>query len=310
MSKHLILIHGRDFKPSKRPLKKLWIDALSNGIERDYGEQKAQQFKDMKPEFVYYGDLSNTFLYKAGRIYNPETDLRDREKALMQLIPFEKKDFLEKGRTNYKNLPGQTSKWEFGADALSGLLSIRRIREWAINKWAPDMLSYWDSSEYGSNLRGRLTTSLKKALNRGDDILLLSHSLGTMISYDVLWKFSHYWEYRDFHDRKITKWITLGCPLGDEIVKMNLKGSWFSNDIDKYPLNVKRWINIAAEDDYIAHDQKVKDDFQRMSKCCIDEQIDDYRIYNLAIRKGISNPHHGVGYLIHPRVISEVVEWL
>ncbi len=39
-------------------------------------------------------------------------------------------------------------------------------------------------------------------------------------------------------------------------------------------------------------------------------RIRDYRIYNLAIRYGHSNPHNALGYLIHPRVSSLVGDWL
>ncbi len=40
------------------------------------------------------------------------------------------------------------------------------------------------------------------------------------------------------------------------------------------------------------------------------DSITDQRIYNLAVRDGTSNPHHGAGYLIHPYVAGLVAEWL
>lgn len=36
--------------------------------------------------------------------------------------------------------------------------------------------------------------------------------------------------------------------------------------------------------------------------------IADRRIFNLAIRDGKSNPHHGAGYLIHPTVIEAIAD--
>ena len=36
----------------------------------------------------------------------------------------------------------------------------------------------------------------------------------------------------------------------------------------------------------------------------------DYRIYNLAVRYGKSNPHSSLGYLVHPRTTKILVEWL
>jgi len=38
--------------------------------------------------------------------------------------------------------------------------------------------------------------------------------------------------------------------------------------------------------------------------------VNDYRIYNLAVRYGRSNPHSSVGYYIHPRVAKIIVDWM
>jgi hypothetical protein len=38
--------------------------------------------------------------------------------------------------------------------------------------------------------------------------------------------------------------------------------------------------------------------------------IRDYKIYNLSVRYGKSNPHSSLGYFIHPRVSKIIVEWL
>jgi hypothetical protein len=100
--------------------------------------------------------------------------------------------------------------------------------------------------------------------------------------------------------------VTIGSPLSDETSKRSLKGSAVSGD-RRYPGNVRRWVNVAAEDDYVSHDQTAADDYREMK---LVEPIVDHRIYNLAVRNGKSNPHHGVGYLIHPVVCQTVSEWL
>ena len=38
--------------------------------------------------------------------------------------------------------------------------------------------------------------------------------------------------------------------------------------------------------------------------------IRDYKIYNLAIRYGRSDPHCSLGYLHHPRVVKILVDWI
>ena len=172
------------------------------------------------------------------------------------------------------------------------------------------MGAYWDlDTAYGSDVRWRLTVPLAEALGRNDDILLISHSLGTTVAYDVLWKFSHYGEYQHIRDRTLSLLVTLGSPLGDETVKNNLKGSG-AGGLRRYPHNIGNWINIAAEDDYISHDEEIANDYQKMLRSNLVESINDHKIYNLALRHGKSNPHHAVGYLIHPTVSQIVADWL
>ena len=78
----------------------------------------------------------------------------------------------------------------------------------------------------------------------------------------------------------------------------------------RYPANVVSWHNVAAEDDYMCHDNTLGDDFKEMLQEKMVSCIRDYRMYNLAVRYGKSNPHSSVGYLIHPRVAHIVSEWL
>jgi len=38
--------------------------------------------------------------------------------------------------------------------------------------------------------------------------------------------------------------------------------------------------------------------------------VNDYRIFNLAVRYGKSNPHSSIGYYIHPRMTKILGDWL
>ena len=151
---------------------------------------------------------------------------------------------------------------------------------------------------------------LKKAMNRNDRILVIAHSLGSIIAYDTFWKFSRLSEYRSgYAKKKIDLWMTMGSPLGDETVKRNLRGSQARRQ-RRYPGNIKRWINVAAEDDYISHDQKIVNDYKDMYKFNLIQSIADKRIYNLTVKNGVLNQHASVGYLIHPFVAETVANWL
>jgi len=133
--------------------------------------------------------------------------------------------------------------------------------------------------------------------------------LGTLASYDTFWKFSRTGENRAYWKKKIDLWVTLGCPLGDETVKEYLRGARASRE-RKYPANVTRWENVAAEDDYISHDQRIKNDYKGMLRFGLVRRLRDHRVYNLAVRNGQSNPHTSVGYLLNPAVSKLIAEWV
>ena len=124
----------------------------------------------------------------------------------------------------------------------------------------------------GSRIRERLHTPLKNALLKDEDVCLVAHSMGTMVSYDVLWKFSRMSEYKDVQRAKnpVSLFLTLGSPLGEAGVKANLYDSNERNHrggTDKFPKDIiKNWHNVAAYDDFVSHDPSLKRRFPRNVK--------------------------------------------
>ncbi|MFM2598118.1 hypothetical protein [Vibrio fortis] len=306
MAKKIIFIHGRDQKPDKAPLQALWYDAIEHGLQRDCGNSNAlQAFRNVDKRFVYYGELSNTLLKE------PTEDPASRQQALAKLKEYQTHQFDE---ATYDDVSKLGFLKEALADTFSAILGRLGAAETLITMVAPDMAHYWNEDTYfGSDVRHRLMVELKEALDNQDDVMIVSHSLGSMISYDVLWKLSHYGEYRHDYgaDKKVDLLVTLGSPLGDENVKDRLKGSRLKGD-KKYPLNIQQWINISAEDDFISHDSEIKNDYKEMLELGLvpGGMKDIYPIYNLNIRNGKSNPHASIGYLIHPEFIAVLDEWL
>lgn len=305
MARTIILIHGRATKPAEPDLKGLWLEALRHGLERDHSH-KVAEFDRANIEFVYYGDISNSFLAPEG--HDLASDLQSRRITLDELKAHSKEKFFDE--SIYNSLPGKTSAKEAVVDALAGITSFLGISQPLISAVTPDMREYWNpESQYGSDVRYPIIKPLRKAMDAGDVILVIAHSLGTMIAYDTFWKFCRMGEYRpEYTNKKIDLFISIGSPLGDETVKQNLKGSNV-NGFRRYPSNIRRWVNIAAEDDYVSHDQRIADDYRDMVSGLVDS-IEDRRIYNLSVREGKSNPHHGVGYLIHPALAQTLADWL
>ena len=312
MTKHIVLVHGRSFKPEAIALKRNWVGALAHGIERDHGKRALTKFNNAKKTMVYYGDLSNAFLGKhTGKRWTKKReadDIADRKNTLLELKQYGTREFTKSKYNDIRELEDVLK--ETTASILSGPLSLLGIGDEIVGMVAPDMEHYWNpDAEFGSDVRWRLTSPLQRALNAGDDILLIAHSLGSLVSYDVLWKFSHYGEYQQLRDRSINTLLTIGSPLGDENVKSRLKGAQAKTK-RKYPHNIGRWVNFAAEDDYISHDPTIANDFKKMVQLGLTSSITDKKIYNLSVRGNNSNPHHGTGYLIHPQVCREVNTWL
>jgi len=300
----IVLIHGRSTKPEQRDLSRLWWGALKAGLERDH-PTVLPRFRAIKREFVYYGDISNDFLDPA---HDTAADAATRRETAAALKAWAANQFT---KANYNRLPGKTAVKEFLADAFGGIAAAIGISQPLIHVVAPDMREYWNhESDYGSRLRYRAMGPMKRALGRDGRVLVIAHSLGSIIAYDTLWKFSRTAEYRDdYGDKVVDLLVTIGSPLGDSTVRGELRGS-SQRGPRRYPANIHRWINLAAEDDFISHDQRLRDDYAEMYDFGLVRSIRDERIYNLSVRKGKSNPHHSGGYLIHPKMANVVATWL
>ena len=330
MAKTVLLVHGRHYKPPEDVLRANWIEAIRHGLERDRPEALSA-LDEARLEMVYYGDVSNAFLSKVGGIepYNEARDIEDRRQCLDELKTRKRSHFSE---TTYRRLPG-ANRWKEGlADVFAGPLALLGLSDRAVHFVAPDMGKYWDeATDFGSRVRAPMVRPMIEAFERNDDVCVISHSLGSLIAYDTFWKFSHMSEYNgsispdlNFAGKLVDLWVTIGSPLADETVKDRVKGAG-NRDIRRYPTNVNRWVNLAAEDDYISHDQGVANDYTNMVTAhrsgsngrlrTRKTKIKDIRCYNLAVRgyawdDPASNPHHGAGYLLVPEMSKLLASWL
>lgn len=308
LSDTMLYVHGRNFKPSSHELLDISVAALRAAVERDYPDMIGV-FHRMLKRIAYYGDISNGFLEQQGERYDEQLDIGDRRNALQQLSAIEKrKNF---GVVRYDRLPGKTAVAEFVADLVAPVLGFLGLSKKLIATVAVDLAEYWNTrSDFGSQIRNRVRTAICDATESNNRLMLISHGTGCVVTYDVLWQLSNDPRYRErFAGRKIDLWLTLGAPLGDATTRKKLLGA-ARTGLERYPSNIVSWCNVSAEDDYMCHDNTLADDFRPMLRQKQISTIRDYRIYNLAVRYGKSNPHSSVGYLIHPRVAQIMVNWL
>ena len=320
--KHLIVIHGRATKPSEREKKRLVKQSILHGLGRVSPAAAAKvRSGEVKLAIAYYGDINNEEMIKAGKKVRQELKGRDPDhgnapceldksydedlKRLFARTSFTKADY-QKLLQEVKD----KSAVDNVASAVSGVLNLLGLSDNVIRAATPDMGAYLTTRTVGSAVRSRLRQPLESALKKGADVCLVAHSMGCIVSYDVLWKFSRMSEYEHLRGKKVNRWITLGNPLGEPGVQDNLYDASERKD-GKYPAGIiNKWINFSAKDDFVAHDEDVADDFRDMLDRGLVSSIKDREIYNFWSGTDGSNPHKFYGYLDHPDVAAEIADWV
>jgi hypothetical protein len=303
----VLLIHGRDFKPAADIYRELAVKAMRVGLERDFPDSLSD-FDQLSIDLAWYGDLNAGILGGAGNSYDEDLDVGDRRNALRMLREImPRKKF---GIRLYDKLPGKSALPEFFMDVGAPLLGAVGFKMPVLGRIAKDFAAYLDDPEFAEEARSRLRNKLCQFMDRGDEIMLITHGTGSVIAYDVLWELSNDTAtYKKYGECKVDQWLTLGSPLGDRALQKRLLGAK-ERDESRFPSNVISWHNIAAEDDYTCHDATLADDFKKMMVQRRVSAVHDYRIFNLAVRYGKSNPHSSIGYYIHPRLAKILADWM
>ena len=307
-NRSLLLVHGRDFKPVEEAYMELSMAAIRAGIERDYPDL-LDSFDTMRKSSAWYGDLNAEILLACGKNYDETLDIGDRRNALVELREIRaRKNF---GIRQYDQLPGKSAVPEAIVDVLAPVLGAIGFFLQLIGLMCRDFARYFDhKSDYATKVRRRLRDRLCELLDRGDRIVLISHGTGSVVAYDVLWQLSHDPDFKEkYGDKKIEVWLTLGAPLGDSSIRKRLLGAK-EKPSTKFPVNVIAWHNVSAEDDYTCHDNTCADDFNMMMQQRVVSAVHDYKVFNLTVRYGKSNPHSSIGYYIHPRTSKILADWL
>ncbi len=306
--RHVVFVHGRGFKASQEPCLSLFWRALVHGVDSDSAEL-GDAFAVTGKSLAYYGDLTNALLREHGDDYDEHLDVNDLENALLQLSQIDRKKGF--GVKSYDRLPGKSAAKEFAVSLFAPIVESIGLGKKLVTGRHKDLGAYWEEGgSYREALLARVRDGICAALEDNDRVIVVSHGTGSIVTWDALWQLSHEPAYADrCRNLKVDLWLTLGSPLGDSMVKKQLMGYGEDGRL-RFPTNVIAWHNVSAEDDYFSHDNTVSDDFAAMLGQRQISSIRDYRIYNLAIRYGRSNPHNVLGYLIHPRVARIAGDWL
>ncbi|MBN2364754.1 MAG: hypothetical protein JXL67_01210, partial [Calditrichaeota bacterium] len=151
-------------------------------------------------------------------------------------------------------------------------------------------------------IRKRLYDVLYKFRNK--KILLLAHSMGTIIAYEVLME----------NQQKIfiDTFVTFGSPLGQPIILRKFYEELQKNlDLDHKPVvpdNIQsNWFNLSDLEDHIALNYNLNDDFEESSRKI---SVSDKVVYNNYVYERKRNPHKSYGYLRTPEMAEIIYQFL
>jgi len=152
---------------------------------------------------------------------------------------------------------------------------------------------------YRDIVRRRLSTMLQA--HREKEILLIAHSMGSIIAYDVLALCAP--------EIRIHTLITIGSPLGIPFVMQKIRQE---QNLPRgarlaVPENVGCWINLADPADKVAFDCHLGDDFAANSRAVF---ASDAAVFNDYAIDGERNAHKSYGYLRTPELALTCFEFL
>lgn len=279
MSYVVIGVHGRAPKPEQSQLKYWWHQAVLEGLERN--EHRSPD-NPIEFELAYYADVFHEPLSFA---QNDEPYAK--AKGTGPLPTYEA----------FHSRAYVSDKVDDLIDAVRHHIGQGGLAEEALKQRMRDLHQYYADAVKRSAVQQALRNVLEPELNRGKRIMLIGHSMGTIVAYDVLRDLG-----RENPSQTVQHFITLGSPLGLPYVKYMIQAA---RDQVRTPSIVEKWSNFSDPDDWVSADTHLQDDYAPNTRgiaVADDLVINGY----VSPKTGQSNEHKSYGYLRTPE-FSRVV---
>lgn len=296
MSKIIIGVHGLGNKPPAHILHNWWRKSITDGFRI-----QNHTYLPYKFDLVYWANFIHA---------EPlDPDQTDRDHPLFLEDPYSKAGKIERGRGKplKKKIKDYLEK-QIDKLLLNEDLSINfaKITDFIIHHFFHDLEIYCTSNCPGENysdylareaIREKLAETIRA--HRNDQILLIGHSMGSIIAYDIMTQL--------VPDIPIDTFITCGSPLGIPVIMRKFRAEQKITDPDqplRVPENViHHWYNLSDLDDKVAMNYNLADDYQPSVKGI---GITDIQVSNTYEYQGEKNPHKAYGYLRTPE-IAEII---
>jgi len=202
--------------------------------------------------------------------------------------------------------------WHKRLGRLAYLLSdaFPALIDWVANPNLKSTLQ--DTQRYFRNHAGVATAirrlvaeRLREVCASDTRVLLIAHSLGSVISFDVLWQLTH----REHSDVSIDQFLTIGSPLGLNFMRHRMLNAK-STGKRRYPHNIQRWVNLSAVGEMTALDRTFADDYREMLELGLIDTIEDQINLQTYFRgpQGL-NVHKCYGYMANEKTGAVIADW-
>lgn len=320
-NKRIIIIHGLASKPPVKDLHSLWQHCLIENIRID-NRRLASQL-DKNPEVFASAYWANATPHH----------IEDGPAYVKKLGAQVDEVIAERQKIKNKFHVGELKKFgaffkDRGLDVAKLLAGALMVKDDVMKSFLRETELYAEDQYIADRMRKPLEDELRSAWQDDCDVALISHSMGSFIAYDVLWRFSHRNTegFKKFKNKRVQLFATLGSPLGESTVRDLLFASYHEKfPKRKFPSNIDFWHNYACLGDVVSHQHNFDEIFFKpmrdeglLPKRPKYRAIDYTNLHNPFVvvshqgnrSREHRNPHKSYGYLVQPRLGTWIADFL
>lgn len=291
----IIFIHGMNQQHyDEETLKQHWLNLFKTGLS--HAEQNIE-LKSLDIKLPFYGDLLtkhqlnnsldlNTILPKSlSHLHFPfhlwhNTSIIEEHSPCITPLPCFNPEQSESLTQRLSVITALTKDHAF-KELIMFLNHYPKLHETLMHKFLIETYLYLSNSDFMHEVHHRIMSHLHPS----KDHIIVAHSLGTVIAYNLLHQFNHF---------RVHRFITLGSPLAFKVIQEKL-----TLPISRPPQLHGDWFNFYSPDDFLTAFPLSEAPFNF-----------EPPIINQAITTLVDKPHQITGYLAHPAVIKSIVDAL
>ena len=299
-------IHGLANKPEKPTLSAWWEAAIREGLDKNCGVQNA----DFQYIMVYWADL----LYRHPQHQNPDfsSDSLYNDQPYVAAAPGALRKYSEGWMD--EACEAITDFGEAVLDKIRGYMGLDEASDRLLEQKLRDLAFYYDENRRLTDRIGQQRQARQVLMDElmntllpltGRRIMLIAHSTGSIVGYDVLRNLG-----LQDNSFEVHHFVTIGSPLGLPQVKSNIysERSYATVPVRTPTVVTERWMNFSDRRDPVTIDPHLGDDFGANDLGIRVE--DDLVLNDYVAPNGEHKPHNSYGYLRTPELSEHISNFL